>query len=101
MTPSLWVTQIAATAAELAADAVGIEVLERITLLEELDKEQLKRIQPLCQMLEVGLHQPICREGDHASHVFFVSRGKVDLRFKLPGRGASKEMTVSTMSMGV
>ena len=79
---------------------VGIEVLERVTLLEKLTRDQLEKIQPLCESLAYRRDQQIFQEGEDAEHIFFVARGKVALRFELPGRTSGSETNMTTIVAG-
>ena len=79
---------------------VDLELLERVVLFSGLDRDQLARIQPHCDLLALDEGHKIISGGEKAVYLYFVLEGKVDLRFDLPLRSSSEETTISTIRPG-
>ena len=69
-------------------------------IFKGLGEEELEEIAKLCE--EVVFHDGdrILTEGERADYFFILEEGSVDLRFELPYRKTSKEMTVITIEPG-
>ena len=77
---------------------IGIAFLEKIEIFKNLDKDQLTVVQGCCHEKQYELGAKLFGEGEHASHIYIVRKGQVDLRFDLPGRDSSEQNTISTIS---
>ena len=76
------------------------EKIASIEIFKGLSQEELEEIARLCE--EVIFHDgdKLLTEGERADYFFILDEGSVDLRFELPYRKTSKEMTVTTIEPG-
>ena len=65
--------------------------------LSEKETEESAR---LCEEIDLRDGDRIFSEGDRVEYLFILEHGSVDLRFELPYRETSKEMTVVTLKPG-
>jgi CRP-like cAMP-binding protein len=76
---------------------------ERIASLEifkGLSQEEFEEIAGLCEEVIFQHGDRVLSEGERAEYFFILEQGSVDLRFELPHRETSKEMTVTTIRPG-
>ncbi|MBA4392358.1 MAG: hypothetical protein C0407_02280 [Desulfobacca sp.] len=78
----------------------SIDLLNKVEVFEGLDKSQLEAVKECCQKKSFQGEDKISGEGDNASFLWAVISGAVELRFDLPGRKSSEEMTITTISEG-
>ncbi len=73
------------------------DFLARVEVCQGLDRHELGRIQLLCRPQGFREGERIFAEDQEAEDLFLLERGKVDLRFDLPGRPSDKDSTVSSV----
>jgi len=76
------------------------EKIASTEILKGLSEEELEEIAKLCEEVIFDDGDRILTEGERADYFFILEEGSVDLRFELPYRKASKEMTVTTIEPG-
>ena len=69
-------------------------------ILKGLSEEELEEIAKLCEEVIFDDGDRILTEGERDDYFFILEEGSVDLRFELPYRKTSKEMTVTTIEPG-
>jgi CRP-like cAMP-binding protein len=77
-----------------------IDFLDKVEVFKGLDEAQLNLVQDCCRMKTFTDGEKIHAEGDEAAFLWSVIEGGVDLRFDLPGRKSSEEMTIATITEG-
>ncbi|MBI5605615.1 MAG: cyclic nucleotide-binding domain-containing protein [Deltaproteobacteria bacterium] len=78
----------------------NIDLLNRVEVFKGLDKAQLMAVKDCCRQKSFNDGEKISGEGEDAAFLWAVIEGGVDLRFDLPGRKSSEEMTITTISEG-
>lgn len=78
----------------------NIEFLTTVEVLQGLEVSDLAKIQECCHSELVLEGSRISAEGEAAEHFYFLVKGKVDLRYDLPGRETSKDHTLSVIEPG-
>ena len=63
---------------------VELELLAQLEPFRDLDKKQLSKLVPKCEIIEFFKGDKLFTEGDNAEHLWVVMDGSVDLRFELP-----------------
>ena len=76
------------------------EKIASAEIFKGLSQEELEDIAKLCEELILNDGDRILTEGERADHLFILETGSVDLRFELPYRETSKEMTVTIIEPG-
>jgi CRP-like cAMP-binding protein len=79
---------------------VDKEKISSAEIFKELNKEQLEKIADLCEEVIFNDDDKILTERETTDFYFILVEGQVDLRFELPFRETSKEMTVLTVAPG-
>lgn len=79
---------------------VDREKIASAEIFKELNQEQLEKITALCEEVIFDDGVKIITEGETTDFYFILEEGSVDLRFELPFRKTSKEMTVLTIEQG-
>ena len=79
---------------------VDKEKIASVEVFNELNQEQLKKIADLCEEVIFGDGDKIITDGEKTDFFFILEEGSVDLRFDIPFRKTSKEMTVLTIEPG-
>ena len=79
---------------------VDLELLERVSLLKGLSRDQLARIQPLAVLREFQGETVLFSEGEQAELLWFLISGRVELRFELPLRKSSPAAAVTVIEPG-
>lgn len=76
------------------------ERIASFDVFKGLSQREVEDIAKLCE--EVVFHDGdrVLSEGERAEYFFLLEQGSIDLRFELPFRETSKEMTVSTLKPG-
>lgn len=76
------------------------ERIASFDVFKGLSQREVEEIARLCE--EVLFHDGnrVLSEGERAEYFFLLEQGSVDLRFELPFRETSKEMTVTTIKPG-
>jgi CRP-like cAMP-binding protein len=76
------------------------ERIASFDVFKGLSQREVEDIAKLCE--EVVFHDGdrVLSEGERAEYFFLLEQGSIDLRFELPFRKTSKEMTVSTLKPG-
>ncbi len=77
-----------------------LKFLAMVEVCEGMDVHQLDKILSCCRTKTYSPGERVFAEGGGAEDLCFVVKGRVDLRFDLPGRSTSKETTISTVSRG-
>lgn len=77
-----------------------IEFLSTVEVLQGLDRGQLDKILECCHSQWCAEDSRVSGEGDQAEHLFFLVRGRVDLRYDLPGRETSRDNTLAVIEPG-
>lgn len=79
---------------------VQIETLQQIEAFKEFNTSQLIVIEKHIEKLEYQQGDRLFKEGDVATHLWLVTRGKVDLRFEMPdSRPTSNDQTLSKVDV--
>lgn len=79
---------------------VELELLAQLEPFRDLDKKQLSKLVPKCEIIEFFKGDKLFTEGDNAEHLWVVMDGCVDLRFELPdGRPTFDDMTVDSIAV--
>ena len=76
------------------------EKIESTEIFKGLSQEELEEIAKLCEEVVFSDGDRVLTEGESAEYFFIFEEGGVDLRFELPYRDTSKEMTVITIESG-
>jgi CRP-like cAMP-binding protein len=76
------------------------EKIASTKIFKGLSQEDLEEIAKLCEEAICNHGDRILTEGERADYFFILEEGSVDLRFELPYRKTSKEMTVTTIEPG-
>jgi len=76
---------------------ISRDLLRRIEGFKGMNDEQLAAVGTCCRELDFKPGDRLFKEGDPATHLWFVENGKVELRFELPGRETTSEHTVSSI----
>lgn len=76
------------------------EKIASTKIFKGLSQEELEEIAKLCEEAIFNHGDRILAEGERADYFFILEEGSVDLRFELPYRKTSKEMTVTTIEPG-
>jgi CRP/FNR family cyclic AMP-dependent transcriptional regulator len=76
------------------------EKIASIEIFKGLIQEELEEIAKLCEEVVFNHGDRVLTEGQRADYFFILEEGSVDLRFELPYRKTSKEMTVTTIEPG-
>lgn len=79
---------------------IDIETLKKVGLFRNLTVNQLEKVLPLCQRVELAENERIFKGGDKADGLFFVLKGEVDIRYDLPDHPTSKNQTIVTVPEG-
>lgn len=77
-----------------------IEHLNKVEVFTGLDPSQLSAVKDCCQIKKFTEGEKIFGDKEEAHFLWAVIEGGVDLRFDLPGRKSSEEMTITTISEG-
>jgi CRP-like cAMP-binding protein len=73
------------------------EKIASAKIFRGLSQEELEEIAKLCEEVILNDGDRVLAEGERAEYFFILKEGSVDLRFELPYRNTSKEMTVITI----
>ena len=76
------------------------EKIASIEIFKGLSQEELEEIARLCEEIIFNDGDKLLTEGERADYFFILEEGSADLRFELPYRKTSKEMTVTTIEPG-
>lgn len=77
-----------------------IEGLERFGIFQGLAREELDAITKLCKLAKVKKGEQIFQAGEHASSLFLVCAGKIELRFKVLYYNATAEIRLDSKAEG-
>ena len=77
---------------------ITLEFLENVQVFEDLDDNQLSRIQKHCQEAEFSRGDKIFSAGEKPQYLWVVMEGQVALQWSTPGRSASPDSTISRLS---
>lgn len=79
---------------------ISFELMDKIKAFDGMSDEQLKALQPHCEVVEFQKDDKLFTEGDDATRVWFIVEGMVDLRFQMPDhRPTSDEHTISSVEV--
>jgi len=76
------------------------ERIASVDIFKGLSQKEVKEIAGLCEEVIFQDGDRVLSEGERAEYFFILEQGSVDLRFELPYRETSKEMTVTTIIPG-
>lgn len=76
------------------------EKIASTEIFKGLNPEQLEKIVDLCEENLFNDGDNIIKEGEITHFFYILEKGRVDLRFEIPFRKTSKEMTVLTIEPG-
>ena len=65
-----------------------------------LSKEETDKLTGICKKGEANKGDELFPEASQADKLYILAKGKIDLRYKLPGKPATKETTISTLKEG-
>ena len=65
-----------------------------------LTPEQTEKLTGICQEGKADKGDELFPEGMVATKLYILAKGKVDLRYKLPGKPATKETTITNLTAG-
>ena len=74
--------------------------LASVEVCKGLSVEELSLLTTCCRPDSRLRDERVAREGDAANDLFFLKEGDIDLRFEMPGRESSPEMTISRVKAG-
>ncbi len=77
---------------------IDIAFLKNVEVLKGLDNDQLALIKKCCSEKKYWYGDRLFREGEDATSLKIVKKGRVDLRFDLPSRFAEEENTLYSIS---
>jgi CRP-like cAMP-binding protein len=77
---------------------ITLEFLENVQVFEELNDDQLTRIQKHCQEVKFSRGDKIFAAGEKPQYLWVVMEGQVALQWATPGRSALPETTISRLS---
>lgn len=76
------------------------ETLKLIEAFKDFTDAQILDVEKHIEQLEFQQGDRLFKEGDEATHLWLVTRGKVDLRFEMPdSRPTSNDQTVSKVDV--
>ncbi|UCD71224.1 MAG: cyclic nucleotide-binding domain-containing protein [Syntrophobacterales bacterium] len=73
------------------------EKIASTEIFKGLSQEELSEVAKLCEEVILNEGDRVFTEGERADYLFILEEGSVDLRFELPYRKTSREMTVTTI----
>jgi CRP-like cAMP-binding protein len=76
----------------------SLDFLRSVAVFEGLNDSQLAGVEDLCREINFRQNEKLISEGDDASFLWVVKKGRVDLRFDLPDRPTSIQNTISSIS---
>ena len=76
------------------------EKIASLEIFKGLSQEETGEIARLCEEVIFQDGDRVLSEGERAEYFFILEQGSVDLRFELPHRETSKDMTVTTIKPG-
>lgn len=74
--------------------------LSSVEMCQGLTVEELARLTACCRLDTAQQDERIGLEGEMADDLFFLKEGQVELRFEMPGRETSQDMTISRVGPG-
>ena len=77
---------------------ISLEFLENVQVFEDLNDDQLTRIQKHCQEAKFSRGDNIFNAGEKPQYLWVVMEGQVALQWSTPGRSALPESTISRLS---
>lgn len=77
-----------------------LRYLAGVEVCQGLEAEQLAQVADCCRLVNVEDGKRIFKEGDIAEDLCFLIKGRVDLRFELPEKPSSGDMTILTIEPG-
>jgi CRP-like cAMP-binding protein len=79
---------------------IDVKLLEQLDVFVGLNKDQLEKIHKYFEKVEYGKDDKIFTSRQKADYFFILIEGKVHLRFDMPARQTSNEMTITTILPG-
>ncbi|MBW2412094.1 MAG: Crp/Fnr family transcriptional regulator [Deltaproteobacteria bacterium] len=77
---------------------ISLEFLENVQVFEDLNDDQLTRIQKHCREARFSRGDKIFSAGEKPQYLWVVMEGQVSLQWSPPGRAALPESTISRLS---
>ena len=77
---------------------ITLEFLENVQMFEDLNDDQLTRIQKHCREATFSRGDKIFGAGEKPQYLWVVMEGQVALQWTTPGRSALPESTISRLS---
>ncbi len=79
---------------------VRLDYLANVQVCQGLDVHQLAKVAEVCREVSFQKDERIFKGGEEADFLYFLQEGEVDLRYDLPGRTSTREMTLTTIKPG-
>jgi len=76
----------------------SLDFLRSVAVFKGLNDSQLAGVEDHCREMNFRQNEKLISEGDDASCLWVVKKGRVDLRFDLPDRPTSIQNTISSIS---
>jgi CRP-like cAMP-binding protein len=76
------------------------ERIASLNIFKGLSQKEIEEVARLCEEVVLRDGDRVLSEGERAEYFFLLEHGSVDLRFELPYRETSKEMTVTSIKPG-
>ncbi len=77
---------------------ITLEFLENVQVFEDLNDDQLTRIQKYCQAAEFSRGDKIFAAGEKPKYLWVVMEGQVALQWAMPEGPAGTDSTITTLS---
>jgi CRP-like cAMP-binding protein len=77
---------------------ITLEFLENVQVFEDLNDDQLTRIQTHCQEAKFSRGDKIFATGEKPQYLWVVMEGQVALQWTMPQRTTRSESTITTLS---
>lgn len=72
---------------------ISLDFLREVDIFNNLNENQLSLLREGCKEKEYGNGELLFKDGVEANQIWIMQKGKVDLRFDLPGRATSEVTT--------
>ncbi len=79
---------------------IDLEFLATVDVCQGLNQNELEIIKECCVPKTFGPGERVYAENEKAEYFCFVIDGRIELRYELPGRPASKDTAISSITRG-
>ena len=79
---------------------IDADFLQTTKICEGLTPEQVAKLFAICEPGGADKEEQIFPEAGQADRFYILAKGRVDLRYKLPGKPATKENTIAVIRPG-